>query len=155
MELGTPPAMEERLDRALANQAWFELFPNVTLKNLVVPASDHYPIMLNHIPMACPHLTNCSFRFENAWKLELGFDVMVKECWLTYSEDSLLPRQHSCAEEMVVWSRNHCNKLKIEIEECRRNLNLARSSFTGDEQHHLIVLRKRMHRLLARDDAYW
>lgn len=59
------------------------------------------------------------------------------------------------AGEMVVWSRNHCNKRKIEIEECRRELNLARISRTGDEQKQLALLHKRMHRLLAQDDAYW
>ncbi|KEH36675.1 endonuclease/exonuclease/phosphatase family protein [Medicago truncatula] len=45
--LGTPRAVEERLDRALANVAWFQNFPNASLDNLVAPASDHYPIMLN------------------------------------------------------------------------------------------------------------
>lgn len=74
---------------------------------------------------------------------------MVNECLQTTSEDDILPRQQRSAEEMVVWSRNHCNKLKIEIEECRRELNLARISRTGDEQKLLSLLHKRMHRLLV------
>jgi len=44
--LGTPRALKERLDRALANNAWFNLFPHANLKNLVAPTSDHYPILL-------------------------------------------------------------------------------------------------------------
>jgi hypothetical protein len=39
--LGTTRAVEERLDRALANNDWFGLFPNAKLENLVAPASDH------------------------------------------------------------------------------------------------------------------
>ncbi|KEH16700.1 transmembrane protein, putative [Medicago truncatula] len=43
---GTPSAVEERLDRALDNNVWFDLFPSAKLKNLPAPASDHYPILI-------------------------------------------------------------------------------------------------------------
>jgi len=49
--LRTPWAVEERLDRALANQAWFSIFPEATLENLVALASDHYPTLLNCLPI--------------------------------------------------------------------------------------------------------
>jgi len=48
--LGTDKAVEERLDRALPNEAWFHLFPNSSLDNLVAPASDHSPIFLTIAP---------------------------------------------------------------------------------------------------------
>jgi exonuclease III len=48
--LGTVRAVEERLDRALANDAWSQKFPNAILENLPAPASDHYPIMLVREP---------------------------------------------------------------------------------------------------------
>ncbi|XP_045822393.1 uncharacterized protein LOC123915300 [Trifolium pratense] len=50
--LGTFRAVEERLDRALANDAWFHKFPNAVLENLPAPASDHYPILLVREPEA-------------------------------------------------------------------------------------------------------
>ncbi|KEH38704.1 endonuclease/exonuclease/phosphatase family protein [Medicago truncatula] len=34
--------VEERLDRALTNASWFQLFPNAKVENLVAPTSDHY-----------------------------------------------------------------------------------------------------------------
>jgi len=37
--LGTPRAVEVKLDRALANAEWFRMFPNATIDNLVAPAS--------------------------------------------------------------------------------------------------------------------
>jgi exonuclease III len=49
--LGTPRAVEERLDRALANNEWFNLFPMATLENQETPSSDHYPILLNRSPV--------------------------------------------------------------------------------------------------------
>jgi len=36
--LGTPHAVEERLDRALENNALFNIFPDARLKNFVAPA---------------------------------------------------------------------------------------------------------------------
>jgi hypothetical protein len=63
---GTPQAVEERLDRALATAAWFDLFPNDVLENLVAPSSDHYPIVLNRNLVARPHLHKRRFRYENA-----------------------------------------------------------------------------------------
>lgn len=38
--LGTPRAVEERLDRALATAAWFDFFPNSSLVNMAAPASE-------------------------------------------------------------------------------------------------------------------
>jgi hypothetical protein len=132
--LGTPRAVEERLDRALANQSWFNMYPDATLENLVAPASDHYPIMLHRTQVRRPSINQRSFRFENAWKLEPGFDEMVKECWLSHSGDSLIHRQNNCAADMWTWSRNHYNKLKIDIEDCRRQLDCVRNNYTGEEQ---------------------
>jgi hypothetical protein len=48
--LGTPRAVEEKLDRALVNNDWFNLFPTAILENLAAPSSDHYPILLNRSP---------------------------------------------------------------------------------------------------------
>jgi len=48
--LGTPRVVEERLDCALANEYWFQLFPNAKVENLVAPAFDHYLILLNKEP---------------------------------------------------------------------------------------------------------
>jgi len=54
--LGTTRAVEERLDRALANNAWFNIFPNAMLEILAAPASDHYPILLHrsYVPRVPP-----------------------------------------------------------------------------------------------------
>ena len=45
--LGTPRAVEERLDCALANASWLQLFKMTKVENLVAPTSDDYLILLN------------------------------------------------------------------------------------------------------------
>jgi exonuclease III len=81
--LGTSRAAEERLDRALANNGWFNLFPSAMLENLASPSSDHYPILLNINPVQRHHLHKRGFRYENAWYSEPGFKELVNDAWHT------------------------------------------------------------------------
>lgn len=59
-------AVEERLDRALANSMWFNLLAEAKLENLVAPSSDHYPILLDCNPIMRHSLSRRNFHFENA-----------------------------------------------------------------------------------------
>jgi len=61
--LGTPHAVEERLDRVLANNLWFNMFPNASVENLVAPTSDHYPILLQCFPKPRPTHLKRHFRY--------------------------------------------------------------------------------------------
>ncbi|XP_039687912.1 uncharacterized protein [Medicago truncatula] len=94
--LGTPCAVEERLDRALANNLWFNIFLNATVETLVAPVSDHYPI------------------YE-------------------YSTHTIIPKLSSCAEDMSVWKKSHCHKLKTDIEDCRKQLQETRLGSAGNK----------------------
>lgn len=40
--LGTSRVLEERLDRAIANNEWLRPFPSAKVQNLVALASNHY-----------------------------------------------------------------------------------------------------------------
>jgi exonuclease III len=153
--LGTPRAVEERLDRALANNAWFNLFSNATLENLVAPSSDHYHILLNRCPIPRPNIRCRNFRYENAWHIEPGFKEVVTDSWHMYAHESIMPRLASCSADIKSWGKNHCRKLKIDIEECRREMHNIRLNGAGDSQNQLLEVRKIMNRLLAQDDAYW
>jgi hypothetical protein len=84
--LGTPRVVQEMLEKTLAKNAWFDIFPSGKLENLAASASDHCPILLIHCPVVRPPPADCNFRFENAWKLEPGFNYMMKESWLSYND---------------------------------------------------------------------
>ncbi|KAK1398276.1 hypothetical protein POM88_008139 [Heracleum sosnowskyi] len=61
--------MEVRLDRALTNMAWLNMFPLAKLYNLEGTPSDHSPILL--IPQIIAHgNAQYRFKFENAWMME-------------------------------------------------------------------------------------
>jgi hypothetical protein len=77
--LGTPRVVEERLDRALANNSWLNQFSNALLENLVAPVSDHYPLLLHRCYVSRPHAPPRKFRYENMWQLEPGFMEIVTD----------------------------------------------------------------------------
>jgi hypothetical protein len=153
--LGTPRAVEERLDRALANNLWFNMFPNATVESLVARAPDHYPILVNVVPIPQSHVPKRHFRYKNAWQLEPGFKELVTNSWQYHSTSTLMPKLSSCAEDMWVWKKHHCHKLKTDIEECRKQLQETRLGAVGEDQVRMLELRKRMQQLLSQDDAYW
>jgi hypothetical protein len=150
--LGTDRAVEERLDRALANEAWFHLFPSASLDNLVAPSSDHYPIFLTSAPSMRPTIGKKNFRFENAWKIEPTLVDVVKGSWQQHTCSDLVAKLEGCADDLKHWSKTHCNKLKVNIEECRRDL--VRFRGTSDIGRYE-GLQKRMTHLLVQEDLYW
>ena len=147
--LGTPRAVEERLDRAFANNLWFNLFRNASVETLVAPTYDHYPILLNQSPMPRPHHHQRHFHYENAWHLEPGFKELVTNSWQVYTTNAFIPKLSSCADDMSVWKKSHCHKIKSDIEDCRKQLQSTRLSSSGEDQVRMFEFRKRMHRLLS------
>jgi hypothetical protein len=142
--LGTPRAIEERLDRALANNLWFNLFPNASLENLIAPASDHYPIWLQCSPKPRSLHFVKRFRYENAWQLEPGFKDFVHNSWQVHSSNNIIPKLSACAEDMLAWKKTHCHNLKRDIDLCRRQMQDIRLQASGEDQVRLIELRQRI-----------
>ncbi|CAN0905343.1 hypothetical protein LINGRAHAP2_LOCUS23605 [Linum grandiflorum] len=82
---GTPEAVEERLDRAMANPASHDRFPGARLISTVVPVSDHSPLLLftNGEPPRGPRR---KFRFENWWKQETTLKQFIEPVWQSTQE---------------------------------------------------------------------
>lgn len=119
--LGTPRVIEEKLDRALANNSWMKMFPDAKLKNLVAPSSYHFPILLDRTLVAWSHRIKRSFKFENAWRIEDGLNEVVHNSWLRSAGNNVINKLSACAEDMTHWSKTHCNKLQINIEKCQNH----------------------------------
>jgi hypothetical protein len=153
--LGIVRAVEERLDRALANNDWFGLFPNAKLQNLVAPVSDHYPIFLECSPVTRHNSHQRQFKFESAWKLEPGFNDFFTERWTSSRNDSVVHRLDRCACDLYNWSRTHCNQIKKSILDCRQHLASLRNNNTGSNQAQIVAVNRKMSQLLLQDDTYW
>jgi len=133
--------VKERLDRALANNFWFNLFPNATIETFVAPASDHYPILLKCSPTPRPQYHKRNFHYENVWHLEPGFKDLVTNSWQVYSSHTLVLKLSECAEDMSIWRKTHCRQVKIEIEDCRRQLHNTQLVSSGVDQVRMFEFR--------------
>lgn len=71
--------MFERLDRAVANPQWFNMFPNCSLENLPIVGSDHGPICLSFNSKS-NHGPN-NFKFEAMWLRHPRFSGVVQKAW--------------------------------------------------------------------------
>lgn len=76
--------LEIKLDKAMANNLWFDLFPLAKLYNLEGSPSDHSPIFLE--PMCRKKLFGKRhFKFENARLVETLCKQIVKDTWANNS----------------------------------------------------------------------
>lgn len=81
MEQWNATRIWERLDRAVANDAWKFLFPNVEVTHGVAVSSDHLPLLVDTSPEAETIPKKRIFRFEPFWVQEKECNDIVKNSW--------------------------------------------------------------------------
>ncbi|KAJ9554109.1 hypothetical protein OSB04_018154 [Centaurea solstitialis] len=124
---GKPNEIYERLDRAVGNIQWLNLFPEYHVENLVSPISDHSPIAL-HTQMRSPSPISKRFRFENKWLHEDTFDNFFLQSWTSPENSDFLHKLSKLAKDLHKWGRNLNSSFKKEIKEANSKLNVLRES---------------------------
>ncbi|XVF24392.1 hypothetical protein REPUB_Repub13aG0124000 [Reevesia pubescens] len=79
-----------KLDRAVANQMWIDLFPEISSAVLPRTHSDHHPISVKCKMVAKDMSNGKQFRFENVWMTHEDFLDVVKASWNNGSVDLAL-----------------------------------------------------------------
>ena len=80
--------VEERLDRALMNGLWQDLWPNSSVIHGTVMASDHCLIIVK--PVLDGPKGRKLFRFEAFWAKEVDCRDLVQKCWTRNLEGGVL-----------------------------------------------------------------
>jgi hypothetical protein len=71
---------------ALANEAWFQMFPRANVEKLVVPALNHYPILLDRdLVRFGGHIASLSLKMHGVLSLSLmmlytGAGIIIRIC---------------------------------------------------------------------------
>lgn len=67
-----------RIDRAVANESWCDMFDKVSANFLPEGTLDHSPVVLKHFDIL---VERKPFRFFNMWCSALNFQDLVKDAW--------------------------------------------------------------------------
>lgn len=152
--LGTPFSVEERLDRGMVNMACMSLFPNITLRNIHAPISDHSPILLNTEDSFEPR-KHRRFRFENKWLKEPDLPNVVRDCWKNLEGINILERLTATSESLMVWAQHIEAEFRRNKRDCERNIERLQSAEDENSIKLLMETKKKLAEILLKEEIYW
>ncbi|CAN6675688.1 unnamed protein product [Malus baccata var. baccata] len=82
--------VEERIDRALINGLWQELWPNSLVTHGTVMGSDHCPLIIQSDSESMRGRR--AFKFEAFWAKENDCDQVVRSCWNRQDPSEILQK---------------------------------------------------------------
>lgn len=124
-----------RLDRALANPSWWQMFPHAELQHLTAAKSDHCPIFLiiNLRPLAPNRQSRQrSFKFEIMWETHPQFISHVEQSWKDAGEcqtlDDMQAKLNLQSRDLIKWDRDVFGEVRKEIKTLHKRLAELRSA---------------------------
>ncbi|KAL6535724.1 hypothetical protein OROHE_012568 [Orobanche hederae] len=110
--------IEERIDRALGNEAWCGRFPHNSVQHLPRTYSDHHPILINTIGNDAAPNTK-PFRFENIWFNHKECKPLIQNIWACSAD--VTQAIGKIPEIILPWNKERFGNLF-----CRKRLIKAR-----------------------------
>ncbi|GMI95766.1 hypothetical protein HRI_003245900 [Hibiscus trionum] len=147
--------IRERLDRGVANPAWWELFNDYQLDHLVHTFSDHCPILLTTGLNDRLRSRKQHFRFEAAWLLEESCEGEVLKLWNSCS-GSIPDRLTLVSSGLELWFNKIKKEKKISVKALQQRLKELNDSQPSDEKLEEILETKLALNMEAdREKIYW
>nr|POE67813.1 putative ribonuclease h protein [Quercus suber] len=149
----------ERLDRAVATNAWFSRFPGSKVQHLNTHSSDHKAIVIKLEGITPP--PNRPFKFEQMWLREGGCGDTVTKAWGPPSQNSNMSRIagkiHECGEKLTKWSHQSFGSIKHQVEKKSKLLAKAEvSAAIGKLDYEKVQrLRAEVNVLLDKESQMW
>ena len=75
----------ERLDKAMATNEWFSMFPKTKVQHLDTTTSNHKPLWIN--PEGVESNFQKHFRFEQMWMTKKGCGETIEVVWIENNLD--------------------------------------------------------------------
>lgn len=92
-----------RLDRALSDVDWRQLFPEASVRHLPHTHSDHCPVLLRLEESEEPRLGSRPFKFQNAWLTHPDFLQWMSREWSC--DGNLTSSLKDFSTKLVSWNR--------------------------------------------------
>ncbi|PON60277.1 Endonuclease/exonuclease/phosphatase [Trema orientale] len=147
-----------KLDQGIANEDWFSLFPNASLKSLPVCTFDHCPLILN--TLEDQGFLKRQFKFEAMWTRDNYSFYVVEHAWKP------LPRLasaanvcHKIAQTRIAlsnWNKNQLGKLKSNIAALRKAISeIQAQEKSQDDLGREQDLKYSLNEQLLREELHW
>ncbi|KAK9683880.1 hypothetical protein RND81_10G171700 [Saponaria officinalis] len=147
---------QSRLDRAMANDTWMEMFPREKLIHLDREGSDHAPIkLILNYRLDVGVNSRKLFRFEHIWVGEDGCEETIRRAW-SDSQDNLLETLGNCAQKLQQWKGASIGKILRDIHNKRRRLKRLNEGGRSKEalgERKCVV--KEIAHLLRKEELFW
>ncbi|KAH0766277.1 hypothetical protein KY285_002148 [Solanum tuberosum] len=115
-----------RLDRALANSEWIQMFSESSVEHLVRTGSDHAPMLISTSNSL--REPKKYFRFLDFWTEHEGFMQVVEDAWIIHVEGSPMWKFHlklkNVCKSLSHWSRNTIGNIFDKTKELQSKLEM-------------------------------
>ncbi|KAH0990014.1 hypothetical protein GBA52_001497 [Prunus armeniaca] len=148
--------IQERLDRALVNTNWMEVWPNSRVVHMPRVGSDHCPLILECVPPS--NRARRLFKFELAWAENPECVEIVNRGWREGRGRSLAIKWrsslNSCRRHLIAWSKSHFPNNKKVINRLMGEIDLLQQvdPLNVEQEKKLIT---RLSEAWMREDSYW
>lgn len=149
--------LKVRLDRAVADDNWRELFNSSKVVHLTTTRSDHCPILVTlSTELQRQSRTKCR-QYEIFWEREPALPEVIKDTWSDFGEKIDLGDINNALNRVMsavcAWSRTKFKNVNKEIERVRKKLaNLLESN--GDRRA-IRQVTDDLNELLYREEMLW
>ncbi|KAH1030998.1 hypothetical protein J1N35_043172 [Gossypium stocksii] len=146
--------IQGRLDRGVANDDLFSIFPNYVIQHLPHSFSDHCPLFVL-TDREDSRIIRKEFKFEAWWIMKGDFFEVVRHCWENTIGD-LLVRLESLKTDLRKWAFQISHNRKFKKEELSMKLlTLLESERTDENLIDLIDTKIQLNFEIEKDECYW
>ncbi|XP_010424607.1 PREDICTED: uncharacterized protein LOC104709741 [Camelina sativa] len=144
-----------RLDRALGNEDWHDLFPDTVTEYLPMIASDHKPIVVNI--GAKRSRGKRSYMFDCRWIGKAGLMDVIASGWdrdLDQDSDNFVQKVVNCRKAISQWRKSQVPYGRETIEDLKRELEVALADDSIPPST-ISELQNRLRQAYGDEEIYW
>ncbi|KAL0348099.1 UNVERIFIED_CONTAM: hypothetical protein Sangu_1037700, partial [Sesamum angustifolium] len=161
-EPNDPFTIRERLDRACANSAWSQVFPNAKVSHGASPYSDHLLVIIKLCPVLRWDLSGgrkC-FHSEAAWLQDRACEDIVTCTWTSsgtfFSENLLRDKVVEVSARLAGWGRLFGRQARDKITKLERALMTDHQSVLTEEGKARRARDKEdITKLILQEEVFW
>lgn len=141
-----------RLDRAVSNSAWAELYPSGRCEYLRFEGSDHRPLITFFEPTR--RKKKGIFRYDRRLNNNLEVAKLVKDVWMQHAHQQVKQKIDSCRTAIIAWSKKQREGNMAEMERLKNFIEKQNVSLHPDETS-LDSLKKELLETYKQEENYW